>query len=123
MVSFTMQSLEQLKVSDGVNLVALDTYTAEITNAEIELKKLLIWEKTTLRIKFSIILYINTLIQNITSRFEDKSIMSAFCIFNPASVPSDVAEVQVYGNDEIEKLSKHNKLTNTFAEPVECLAE
>lgn len=49
--------------------------------------------------------------------------MFAFHIFNPARVPSDATELQEYGNEDVEKLSMHYHLTDTLAEPQECLAE
>ena len=48
--------------------------------------------------------YLTTLIQNLTVSFEDKSIITAFDMFNPASMPSDLTEFLQFGNNDVKKL-------------------
>ena len=122
MVLSTLCSLEQIKVSPGVNLAALDTYLTGITSAGIEPKQLPSQGKEYFQ--DSIMLpYLNNLIQNLTTRFEDKSIMSAFQIFNPTSLPSDFSDDQKYGNECVKQLSMHFHLNGALAEQQICLAE
>ena len=51
--------------------------------------------------------YLTNLIQNLTTRFEDKSIITAFDLFNPTSIPSDPSEFVKFGNENVRKLSEH----------------
>ena len=67
-----------------------------------------------------------SLIQNLT-RFEDKSIITAFDLFNPTNIPSDPSEFVKFGNENVRKLSEHyqssgilNGIENCFAEWSSC---
>lgn len=67
--------------------------------------------------------YLTTLIQNLTVSFEDKSIITAFDMFNPASMPSDLTEFLQFGNNDVKKLSEHYHTHGTLDGPQECLTE
>ena len=122
MVSATLQSLEALKVTDGTNLLGLDTYIEELANAGIHLKMLPTlgpsYFKTSVQQP-----YLTNLIQNLTNWFEDKSIITAFDLFNPTSIPSDPVEFVQFGNDDVRKLSEHYQNSGILSGSENCLAE
>ena len=67
--------------------------------------------------------YLVKLIENLTVRFEDKSTITAFDVFNPASMPSDAKELQEYGNSNIQNLSEHYHPYGVLGGPQDCLTE
>ena len=101
-----LQSLEAMKFTDGTNLLGLETYLKELASAGIQLKRLPTlgpsYFKTSVQQP-----YLTNLIKNLTTRFEDKSIITAFDLFNPNSIPSDPSEFVKFGNENVRKLSEH----------------
>lgn len=133
MLSSTISSLEQLITSDGPNLTNLQTYLEGVKQANITIiKPLNLGENYFLeKIRKP---YLTNLIENLKNRFEDKSIISAFDIFNPKKMPrtdhSDCSTEEreaftTYGNDYIESLSKHYQYEDVCVcgSSDECLEE
>jgi len=81
-LSSTITSLKQLKTSNGVNLSNLQEYLDTVAKANIVIRK-----PATLGIDHfcnSIHQpFIEKLVTNLEERFDDKSVISAFDIFNP----------------------------------------
>ena len=86
MLTSTINSLEQLLLVDGFNLKGLDAYLAGITDAGIEIRMAQNLGNQYFRVSIQKP-YLSQLIKNIHERFEDKSIMAAFEVFNPAKLP------------------------------------
>ena len=128
MLSSTIRSLEQLKTSDGVNLKSLRTFLDQLQHAGIEIKKPshLAEDYFCNSIRKP---YLSRLIKNLENRFEDKSVMAAFDIFNPAKLPelldnpsADELEVFMeYGNKQTENLS--SQYQGTVDSIQDCLDE
>ena len=129
MVSSTVHAIKQLKTVDGVNMKGLPAFMEQITNSGIEIKK-----KSNLGdeyFKKSIRdPYLDNLISNIESRFDDKSVMASFDIYNPAklphlpddpSCPEDLEAFTEYGNDDVENLAR--QFQGVVADSIECLEE
>ena len=77
MLSVTLQSLEALKEGNSTNLAGLEMYIEELTTTGIELKMLHTLGPSYFKNSIQQH-YLTTLIQNLTARFEDKSIITAF---------------------------------------------
>ena len=57
--------------------------------------------------------YTTALVDNIDRRFEDSSeVLAAFNVFDPVTMPHTTAELKVYGNQQIDILSKHYFVDN-----------
>ena len=89
----TLTTLNQLKTVDGSNLSGVDNYIAELSSKGIELKQRGNLGPDYFR-KSVLEPYLNNLIQNVTRRFEDKSLMCLFQIFDPAALPTDPTDLQ-----------------------------
>ena len=132
MLTSTIHSLEQLQTVDGFNLKGLDSYLAEIANAGIELKKQHNLGEEYFRGSIQKP-YLSHLIKNLNDRFEDKSIMAAFDVFNPAklpplsqeldSSPDELTAFNMYGNDQVERLVIQFQDTGCMADLQECTGE
>ena len=132
MLTSTIHSLEQLQTVDGFNLKGLDSYLAEIANAGIELKKQHNLGEEYFRGSIQKP-YLSHLIKNLNDRFEDKSIMAAFDVFNPAklpplsqeldSSPDELTAFNMYGNDQVERLVIQFQDTGCMADLQECIGE
>lgn len=127
MLSSTITSLEQLITSDGPNLANLQTYLEGLEQANITIvKQHNLGESYFLEnIRQP---YLKKLIDNLKDRFEDKSLINAFDIFDPKKIPhrqmdendhnimestntgteeqQDCEMFMTYGNDHIRNLSK-----------------
>ena len=111
MLKVTVESLEQLKTSDGINLRGMQQFLDQLRDAGIELQRQnnLSDDYFTDSIKIP---FLSNLIKNLQDRFDDKSAIAAFDVFNPAKLPpllnnpSNIAEFNEYGNQQIEELSK-----------------
>ena len=122
MLTSTLKSLHHLKTVDGSNLSGLDDYVAELASKGIKLKQ---------QQKFGIEYfrksvnapYLNKLIQNVTNRFEDKSLMCAIKIFDPTTLPVEPADLQQHGIDDVKRLATHYGPTEILATPEECLSK
>ena len=109
MLASTICSLEQLKAFDGTNLSRLNQFLEDLTSAGIDIKRSGLGEnyfKNSTRKP-----YLSRLVLNLERRFDDKSVMVAFDIFNPAKLtclPSeeDLTAFLRYGNKEVEDLAK-----------------
>ena len=122
MLSSTLQSLEQLKIADGSNLSGLDAYIAGLDGAGIALKQL----PTTGQDYFKGSVqqpYLSKLIESITKRFEDKSLMCAFQIFDPTTLPSSDSGPSEFQQQYLERLATHYLTTGFLAEPQDCLSK
>ena len=88
MLTTTVHAIGQLKTVDGINMKGLETFLKQITDAGIEIKKPSHLGNEYF-IKNSIKLpYLDKLVNNIEARFDDKSVMASFDIFNPAKLPN-----------------------------------
>ena len=79
-------SLEQLKTSDGVNLTGLKSFLDLLQQAGIEIKKPAHLAEGYVHESIRQP-YLSRLIKNLENRFDDKSVMAAFGIFNPVKLP------------------------------------
>ena len=122
MLSITLQSLEALQLTDGTNLLGLESYVEELTAAGIQLKMTPVlghsYSENSVKKP-----YLANLIQNLKNRFEDKSIITAFDLFNPTSIPSDPTELVQFGNDNVRQLSEYYKNSAILTGTENCLAE
>ena len=77
----TLVSLEQLKTHDGLNLSKCESFLADLEKDSIEIKKPANMSKDyfndSIRVPF-----LTRLAKNISSRFDDKSILESFDVFN-----------------------------------------
>ena len=122
MLSITLQSLEALQLTDGANLLCLETYLEEITGASIQLKMPLNLGQSYFE-NYVKKPYLMSLIQNLMTRFEDKSIITAFDLFNPASFPSNPTDLVQFGNENVRQLSEHYQSSEILSTTENCLAE
>ena len=74
--------------------------------------------------------FLDHLVTNLERQFEDKSVISAFDIFNPKNLPEipGVADVEMqrfmqYRNAEVENLSKHCQGSGVLRPTEECIEE
>ena len=135
MLSTTITSLNQMKTVNGVNLNALPTLLDQLKADGIDVKKPVHlserYFQDSIREPF-----LKLLIENIEKRFEDKSVLTAFSVFDPAKLPRnrripdnperELLESQTimnYGNTEIETLSKHFDGTGALGSSEICLEE
>ena len=135
MLSTTITSLNQMKTVNGVNLNALPTLLNQLKADGIDVKKPVHlserYFQDSIREPF-----LKLLIENIEKRFEDKSVLTAFSVFDPAKLPRnrripdnperELLESQTimnYGNMEIETLSKHFDGTGALGSSEICLEE
>ena len=92
-----------------MKLSGLNQFLEELTSAGIDIKRGGLGENHfTNSIRKP---YLSSLVLNLERRFEDKSVMAAFDIFNPAKLtclPSeeDLTTFLRYGNKEVEDLAK-----------------
>ena len=86
MVTSTVHAIKQLKTVDGVNMKGLQEFLGQISNSGIEIKKPthLGDEYFKKSIKDP---YLDRLVSNLEARFEDKSIMASFDVYNPTKLP------------------------------------
>lgn len=136
MLTSTIHSLEQLQTVDGFNLKGLGAYLTEIADAGIELKKKHNLGEEYFRRSIQKP-YLSHLIKNLNDRFEDKSIMAAFDIFNPAKLqplsPSNESDASssdelltvfnMYGNEQVARLVNQFQCTGCVADLQECTGE
>ena len=105
------------------NLLGLDTYIKGLTNAGIQLIMLPMLGPSYFKDSVQQP-YLTNLIRNLTNRFEDKSIITAFDLFNPNSIPSDPTEFMQYGNENVRKLYEHYQSSGILSGKTEiCLAK
>ena len=74
----TLASLEQLKTHDGLNLSKLDAFLVDL-------------EEGSSRDYFNnsiLTPFLSCLVENINGRFDDKSILESFDVFNPSKLPT-----------------------------------
>ena len=126
MVSSTVNAIKQLKAVDGVNMRTLPALLGEMEKSGITLKKPSHlgedYFKKSIRNP-----YLDTLVSNIEARFEDKSVMASFDVYNPAKLPKqldgpDLLEAFTeYGNQDIETLA--HQFEGIVADSIECLEE
>lgn len=127
MQSCTIKSLEQLKTTDGVNLDKLQEFLDNLQQAGIEIKKPAHLAESyfhdNIRVPF-----LTTLVANIQNRFEDKSVLAAFDIFDPKKLPGDsasdsesLAAAEKYGKTAITTLA--DQFEGVVASEEECLEE
>ena len=64
--------------------------------------------------------YLMSLIQNLMTRFEDKSIITAFDLFNPASFPSNPTDLVQFGNKNVRQLSEHYQGSEILSTTENC---
>ena len=113
MVSTALHSIKQLKTVDGVNLKGLPTFLEQLANAGVDIKK----PANLGEHYFSNSIrnpYLDNVIRNIENRFDDRSVMAAFDIYNPEKLPPlsinpDVDELSSfteYGNDHVTNLAE-----------------
>jgi len=140
MLSSTITSLEKLITTDGINLASLQTYLEGLEKANISIVK----QHNLGEVYFLEQIrkpYLKQLIDNLKNRFEDKSIISAFDIFDPKKMPqkqidhsmesqsthSDTEEqdcdaFMTYGNNHVTNLSQQYKC-DVCGTSEECLEE
>ena len=128
MVTSTVQAIQQLKRIDGVNMKGLKAYLEQIENAGIDIttRSNLGDDYFQKSIKAP---YLDKLVSNIEARFDDKSIMASFDIFNPAKLPhlSDPPSIEElehfadYGNNSVKTLV--DQFQDIVADCFECLEE
>ena len=128
MTASTVSSLEQLKVVGGVNLNGLQQFIEKLSSAGINLTKHgnlgEEYFNNSIRKPF-----LSCLVENIQNGFEDKSVMAAFDIFNPAKLPKlptkptkeELTAFAHYGNDEVESLAK--QFSTAISDVEECTEE
>ena len=97
MVSSTLTSLQQLITSKGSNLSGLQSFLDKIQQEGIKIKKPAHLAQDYFRCSIRE-QYLTHLINNIENRFDDKSVISAFDIFNPAKLSDDTKEVSTLMN-------------------------
>ena len=135
MLSTTITSLNQMKTVNGVNLNALPTLLDQLKADGIDVKKPVHLSERYFQDSISEP-FLKLLIENIEKRFEDKSVLTAFSVFDPAKLPRnrripdnperELLESQTimnYGNTEIETLSKHFDGTGALGSSEICLEE
>lgn len=115
---------------DGFNLKGLDAYVAGIVEAGIELRKAhnLGYDYFRESIQKP---YLQQLIKQLNDRFEDKSVMAAFGIFNPTNIPlvsqdseeADVNDFNLYVYDQVERLFTQFQSTCYLSDLQECAGE
>ena len=86
MLSSTITSLKQLKTSNGMNLSSLNDYMDVLAEANIEIKKPAKLGSDYFHQSIHQP-FLNNLITNLEKRFDDKSVIAAFDIFNPEKIP------------------------------------
>ena len=128
MLTTTVHAIGQLKTVDGINMRGLETFLKQIIDAGIEIKKPshLGDEYFKNYIKLP---YLDKLVNNIEARFDDRSVMASFDIFNPAKLPhlpdkpstADLEMFVEYGNNDVERLSQQFQVA--VADSVECIEE
>lgn len=128
MVTSTVHAIKQLKIVDGVNMKGLQAFLEQIANAGIDIKKPSHlgddYFKKSIRDP-----YLDKLINNIEARFDDKSVLASFDIYNPAKLPylpdnpcaEDLETFTEYGNVEVEILAL--QFQGVVADSIECLEE
>ena len=128
MVNTTIHSIKQLKQVDGVNLMGLKTFLDQLTSAGIDIRKpprlAEIYFETSIKQP-----YLDTLIKNLETRFDDKSVLASFDVMNPAKLPplsenpssAELEEFTAYGNVQINNFTQ--QFQGIVAEPDECLEE
>ena len=83
MVSSTVHTLEQQKTADGIHLKGIQSFLEQVENSGIEIKKPAHlgddYFKEAIKDPY--------LINYIESRFDDKSVMAAFDLYNPSKLP------------------------------------
>ncbi len=125
MLASTITSLQQLIAFDGPNLGELRKTLDDLTAADIQLNERgnqgkEYFENSIRRP------YIECLVKNLEDRFDDKSVIAAFDIFNPVRVtclPSenDISLFLQYGNSEVKDLAK--QYTRVVPDTNECVDE
>ena len=73
--------------------------------------------------------YLDSLISNIECRFDNKTVLASFDIYNPSKLPQlsdtsyaeDVQLYSEYGNDNVERLA--TQFQDVVAEPIACIEE
>ena len=128
MVATTVHAIEQLKSVDGVNMKGLPALMEQLANSGINVKhpSHLGHEYFTKSIKDP---YLDNLINNLETRFDDKSVLAAFDIYNPVKLPQvpdnpcaeDLETFAGYGNDDMENLT--GQFQGVVADSTECLEE
>ena len=71
----------------------------------------------------------DSLISNIERRFDNKTVLASFDIYNPSKLPQlsdtscaeDVQLFSEYGNDDVERLA--TQFQDVVAEPIACIEE
>ena len=64
------------------------------------------------------------MIDNITTRFDDKTVIAAFDVFNPKKLPKPIDECYLqYGNTEIERLATQFEGAGVVGDVQQCLEE
>lgn len=125
MVNTVLHSTEHLKTVDSVNLRGLPAFLEQLTNAGVDIKSQETLERTT----FPTPSKIHTWIINIENRFDDRSVMAAFDIYNPEILPPlsinpDVNELSSftdYGNDHVLNLAE--QFQGVVGDSQECVEE
>ena len=128
MVSSTVHGIKLLKTVDGVNMQGLEAVLEQIRNLGIDLSKPshLGDEYFKASIKEP---YLDSLISNIECRFDNKTVLASFDIYNPSKLPQlsdtscaeDVQLFSEYGNDDVERLA--TQFQDVVAEPIACTEE
>ena len=103
MLSSIVHAIEQLKTTDGINLKGIQSFLEQIENSGIEIKKPTHLGDDYFKkaIKDP---YLNNLIKNIESRFDDKSVMAAFDLYNPLPKNPSTEDIEIvleYDNDNV----------------------
>ena len=128
----TLASLEQLKTHDGLNLSKFDAFLTDLEEGSIEIKTPANLSRDyfndSIRIPF-----LSCLVENTNGRFDDKSILESFDVFNPFKLPkfssnpskTEIERFMAYGNTQIQTLAKQYYCDGdgTLASPHECLEE
>ena len=128
MVSSTVCALKQLKTVDSVNLKGLQAFLDEIDKSGVTIKKPSHlgeeYFKKSIRDP-----YLDALIGNIETRFDDQSVMTSFDIYNPAKLPKlsdnpskdELESFTEFGNQDVETIA--HQFEGVVADPMECLEE
>lgn len=109
-----------MKNTDGVYLSELGNFLVSLQQANIEIKTFPHladhYFRNSIRVPF-----LSSLIEYITNRFKDNSVLAAFDVFDPNELPDDSDSLAEYGNTDITTLSDQSQgvVTSTG----ECLEE
>ena len=111
---------ERLKTADGTNLTGIQSFLQQLQEADINISKPSNLAEDYFRdsIKEP---YLCTLIDNLKRRFNDKSKIAAFSIFNPEKLKNGCT--MQYGIEEIERLAQQYQGLGIIASTEECIDE